>query len=109
MSYLLQDDPEVILWDFRDGAMQFIPWIRDSDLDCTLHDFQYSIGAKWHIGHKEGSYGLLEFDRHHARTLCSNLEQAVRLLPPVNPTIMPPVVIIAPPQLPQHQDSGHGH
>jgi hypothetical protein len=56
--------------------------------DCTLYDFEYSIGARWHVGHNSGTYGLLNLDASAARFLCHSLEQALRLLRA--PLQMPP-------------------
>jgi hypothetical protein len=69
MSYLLmQDGPEILLWDQREEDL----WLRDNDHNFTLHDFQYSIGARWHVGYKAVIYGLLiKLDGRAARFLCT--------------------------------------
>jgi hypothetical protein len=51
MAYLLEDDPEILFWDHRDNVFQNVPWARELDLRCTLHEFQHHAGAIWHIGH----------------------------------------------------------
>ena len=47
LSYLLQDDPEITLWEHQDEGLRFVPWIRDSDFNCSLSDLSHSLGARW--------------------------------------------------------------
>jgi hypothetical protein len=80
LLYLLQDDPEVQLWDHTDLGFQHIPWIREPNMDCSLRDAMEAAKARIHICHKNGLYGILLLNRERLRTMGHRLEQTIRTM-----------------------------
>jgi hypothetical protein len=90
LSYLLQDDPEVLFWERRGTRWHFVPWMRDRHPDCSLTDLKHAAMAKWHVGFDSPHYCLLPLQGTPIRLLCIRIEQAARALRV--PLTLPPTI-----------------
>ncbi len=79
LLYLLQDNPEIQLWDYKDHGLQHISWIREPDIECSLQDAMNAVLARWHVGHKNGEYGILPLSREQTRMMGYRLKQTICL------------------------------